>query len=92
MIEERVTDIDLGNDYLLDIDVLDDDSYIAITSQGRVVFPYHSINLHERYKFPIIRQLTSDYFLVVNGRTEVNKDNCIIYDMAGHVFFNILCR
>lgn len=83
---EIITNIELGGEVLVDIDVLTDDSYLAITDKGSVVFPSDKIVMAQTFKFPIIRQLNENSFLVADSRTASDRaDNCFIYDLKGHV-------
>jgi hypothetical protein len=82
---EVSTEIELDREVLADIDVLPDDSYIAITDKGRIVFPFDSIEIPQSFGFPIIRQLTDNSFLVADSRTRERIDNCFIYDLKGNV-------
>jgi hypothetical protein len=82
---EVTTNIELDGEVLVDIDVLADDSYIAITDKGRIVFPFDKIEISHSFKFPIIRQLNDNSFLVADSRTNEKTDNCFIYDLKGNV-------
>ena len=82
---EVTTNIFLEGEVLVDIDVITDNSYIAITDKGSVVFPFDKIKVRESFKFPIIRQLTNNSFLVADSRTTGRTDNCFIYDLKGNV-------
>jgi hypothetical protein len=82
---EVTTEIELDAEVLVDIDVLTDDSYIGITDKGRIVFPFERIEIPQSFKFPIIRQLTDNSFLVADSRTNDKMDNCFIYDLKGSV-------
>jgi hypothetical protein len=81
---EFTTNIELNGEVLVDIDVLTDNSYIAITDKGRVVFPFHTIEIQQSFKFPVIRQLTDNSFLIADSRTD-KTDNSFIYDLNGNV-------
>lgn len=81
---EVTTNIELDGEVLVDIDLLTDNSYIAITDKGRVVLPFEKIEISQSFKFPIIRQLNDNSFLVADSRTE-RTDNCFIYDLKGNV-------
>lgn len=82
---EVTTNIELDGEVLVDIDVFTDDSYIAITDKGNVVFPSGTIEVRQSFRFPIIRQVTSGSFLVADSRTRERGDNCFIYDLKGNV-------
>lgn len=82
---EFITNIELDGEVLVDIDVLTDDSYIAITDQGRVVFPFDKIEIRQSFKFPIIRQLNNNSFFIADSRTREKTDNCFIYNLKGNV-------
>lgn len=81
---EVTTNIELDGEVLVDVDVLADNSYIAITDKGRVVLPFEKIEISQSFKFPIIRQLNDNSFLIADSRTE-RTDNCFIYDLTGNV-------
>lgn len=82
---EVTTNIELDGEVLVDIDVLTDDSYIGITDKGRVVFPFDKIEIAQTFKFPIIRQLNDNSFLVADSRTNDDEtDNCFVYDLNGN--------
>ncbi|HEY8936920.1 MAG TPA: hypothetical protein VIM65_16955 [Cyclobacteriaceae bacterium] len=82
---EVTTNIELDCEILIDIDVLTDDSYIAITDKGCVVFPFDRIEISQTFKFPIIRQLNDKSFLIADSRTnDEETDNCFIYDLKGN--------
>ena len=82
---EFTTYLELEGDVLADIDVLTDDSYIGVTGKGRVVFPFNAIEIKQTFKFPIIRQLSDDLFLIADSRTNSEEsDNCFDYDLKGN--------
>ena len=82
---EVTIDIELDGEILVDIDVLTDNSYIAITDKGRVVFTFDRIEISQTFKFPIIRQLSDNLFLVADSRTNDDEtDNCFVYDLKGN--------
>jgi hypothetical protein len=82
---EVTTDIELDGEVLVDIDLLTDDSYIAITDKGNVVSPFDRVEIHQSFKFPVIRQLNDNSFLIADSRTNGKADNCFIYDLKGNV-------
>jgi hypothetical protein len=82
---EVTTDIELDGEVLVDIDVLTDDSYIAITDKGNVVSPFDRVEIHQSFQFPVIRQLNDNSFLIADSRTNEKADNCFIYDLKGNV-------
>src|SRR5690606_35076079 len=81
--EELTTNVELDDEVLVDIDVLIDNSYLLLTNKGRVVSPFHKIKILRTFKFPLIRRLTSDLFLIADSRTD-KTDNCFIYDLQGN--------
>lgn len=79
------TNIELDGEVLVDVDVLTDNSFIAITDRGSVILPFDKIKLTQTFKFPIIRQLSDNSFLVADSRTDNDGvDNCFIYDLKAH--------
>src|SRR5688572_24448208 len=82
--KEVTINIKLDGEILLNIDVLTDNSYVAITDKGRIIFPFSGLEIPHSFKFPIIRQLTDDSFLVADARTSDKMDNCFIYDLEGN--------
>ncbi|HEY3526814.1 MAG TPA: hypothetical protein VGK47_11490 [Nitrososphaeraceae archaeon] len=83
--KEITTNIDLDGEVVIDIDVMTDDSYIAITDKGNVVSPFDKIKIHQPFKFPVIRQLNDSSFLLADSRTNKKTDNCFIYDLRGNI-------
>lgn len=83
--KEVTIDIELDGEVLFDIDVLTDDSYIAITDKGNVVSHFDRIEIHQSFEFPVIRQLNDNSFLIADSRTNEHVDNCFIYDLKGNV-------
>ena len=82
---EITTNIELDGEVIVDIDVLTDDSYIAITDKGNVISPFDRVEIHQSFKFPVIRQLNDNLFLLADSRTDEKTDNCFIYDLRGNV-------
>lgn len=83
--KEFSTTIPLTGEIITDIDVTDNEIYLAITDHKNVVFPSGSISIKESFNFPIIRQLTRDTFLVAGIRVFNNSESCVIYDMQGNI-------
>lgn len=82
---EVTTSIELDGEVLVDIDVLTEDSYIGITDKGSVIFPFDKIGIAQTFKFPIIRQLSDNSFLVADSRTNDDEaNNCFVYDLNGN--------
>ena len=77
--------IALDEEILIDIDVLDNDTYIGITDKGNVVFPQNNIRINNVFSFPFIRLLDSTSFLIADTRTNELTDNCFVYDLKGNV-------
>ena len=82
---EVTTSIELDGEVLVDIDVLTNDSYVAITDKGTIVFPFNRVEITQLFKFPIIRQLTDNSFLIADARKSPKSANCFIYDLNGNV-------
>ena len=82
---EVTTNIELDGEDLVDIDVLTDDSYLAITDKGNIISPFDKVKIHQLFKFPVIRQLNDNSFLIADSRTNEKDDNCFIYDREGNV-------
>lgn len=82
--KETTTKIELTGESLVDVDVLADGSYIAITTDGNVIFPFHRFRLPQTFKYPIIRLLSDNSFLVADSRTDGLKVNCFTYDLNGN--------
>lgn len=81
---EVTTDIEVHAEALVDIDVLAEDSYIAITDKRNVVSSFDIIEIHQSFKFPVIRQLNDNSFLIADSRTNEKDENCFIYDREGN--------
>lgn len=84
MFKETIN-LDLHEETLADIDVQSSDSYIGFTTKGSVILPFNKIEIQKVFKFPLIRQLTSETFLIVEARVKGNADNCFIFDIEGNL-------
>lgn len=84
MMKETIN-LDLYEEILADVDVQFSDSYVGVTTNGRVIFPFYKIELRKAFEFPLIRQLTNESFLVAEARVKGNADNCFIYDLEGNI-------
>lgn len=82
---EYITNIDLDSEVLVDVDPSTSDFYIGITDKGNVVVPFDKIEITQAFKFPIIRQLTDNSFLIADSRTSNHTENCFIYDFKGNL-------
>jgi hypothetical protein len=82
---EVTTNIELEQEVTIDIDVLRNNAYIAITNKGSIALPFDRIKIFQSFKFPIIRHLTNNSFLIAEARTSTKLDNCFIYDLTGNV-------
>ena len=86
--KEYTTNIDLHSEILVDVDTSSNDFYIGITDKGNVVVPFDRIEITQSFKFPIIRQLNENSFLIADTRTSKQMENCFIYDFKGNVLRN----
>lgn len=87
---EIVTNIELKEEVLVDVDVFEGEFYIAITDNGNVIFPFENTELSQKFSFPMIRQINQDSFLIANSRISTNEENCFIYDRKGKLIRKFL--
>ncbi len=83
--KEYITNIKLDGEILVDVDASTNDFYLGITDKGNVVVPFDKIEITQPFRFPIIRQLSDNSFLIADSRTSTQSENCFIYDFKGNV-------
>jgi hypothetical protein len=76
--KEYITNIDLDDEILVDVDASTNDFYLGVTGKGNVVV---RIEITQLFKVPIIRQLSDNSFLTADSRTSKQTENCFIYDL-----------
>lgn len=77
MIEQHSVEL-LGKRKLFDVDMQDDDSWLAIVGHNvanAVIVHETELRLNRQFHFPIIRRLDSDRFVVVDARTSSPTDD-----------------
>jgi hypothetical protein len=76
MIEQYAIDL-LGGRKLFDVDMLDDDSWLAIVGTDHAdaaIFHETEVALNRRFRFPIARLVDSERFVVVDARATSTAD------------------
>jgi hypothetical protein len=79
---EQTEYLDIGNDKILDLDADGQGGFIAFTDSKAIFTDDHRVTVDIDIRFPIIRRLNDDIFLVVDSRTD-NSSNGHIYDFTG---------
>jgi hypothetical protein len=79
---EQTEYLDVGTDKILDLDVGAQGGFIAFTESRTVITEDHRLTVEIDIRFPIIRRLNNDVFLIVDTRTD-NSPNGHLYDFTG---------
>ncbi len=79
---EHTEYLEVGNDKILDLDADGQGDFIAFTDNKTVLTDDHKLTLDIDVRFPIIRKLNNDAFLIVDGRT-AGSTNGHIYNFTG---------
>lgn len=79
---EHTTYIKTGPGNILNLDADDQGNFIAFTDDKTVITQDHRLTLNIDIRFPIIRRLNSNTFLVADARTG-SRVNAHIYDFSG---------
>ncbi len=87
---EEVISIDIGNDEIINLDADDKGNFIAFTKNKRVVTNDHQLALAITIRFPIIRRLDANRFLIADGRTWKSSLNGFIYNFNGQLLHSFL--
>ncbi len=80
----NTTYIDVGNSKILNLDVDEFNSFIGITDNNEVISDNLKFRVNEKFKFPLIRKLNNDIFLIADSRL-INNLNGYIYDFNGQL-------
>jgi hypothetical protein len=85
--------IDIGKANLLDIDTDEFGNYLAITDENEIITDTFRIKIPMELRFPKVRKITNDLFLVISSQRE-KTDNAWILNTAGEIqlsFFAGIC-
>ena len=72
-----------GNDKIFDLALFDENSFIAYSDKKEVITFHKRVFIEREIKYPVIRFIDNDKFLLADTRTEDNKPNAFIYDFNG---------
>lgn len=86
---EQTTLIDTLGSKILNLDAIDTHEYIAYADDGKVIAQDKQIKIKPIFKYPIIRRLTDDRFLVLDARSD-EGNNAVIYDFYGNLIQKFL--
>jgi len=81
---EQTTLIDVGLSKILNLDADDQGNFIAFTDTDSVITNDHNLRIDTQIRFPIIRRLNNETFLIVGSRTN-NNVNGSIYNFSGQL-------
>ena len=87
---ETVIYVDKEHGKLLSVDVKEDNSFIVYTDNNQVIAEEKILTLDIAIKFPIIRLIDSDNFLLADGRTSNEYPNAHIFDYNGKLITSFL--
>lgn len=86
---EYITHIEVGQSKILNLDADDQGNYIAFTDANTVITNDYTLKINIELRFPIIRRLNDETFLIADGRTK-NNVNGYIYNFSGQVVKSFL--
>ncbi|HTJ52948.1 MAG TPA: hypothetical protein VL443_26015 [Cyclobacteriaceae bacterium] len=81
---EQTIYLDTGLEEILNLDTDDKGQFIAITNKNTILTNDDKLQIDASIKFPIIRKLNNDNFLVVDCRTD-KINNGHIFDFTGKI-------
>jgi hypothetical protein len=81
---EQTISLDIGNDKILNLDTDEKGNFIAFTDSNTVITNFERLALDKAIKFPIIRRLNSELFLLTDSRTD-GATNSFIFDFSGNL-------
>lgn len=86
---EQTINIDVGQDKILNLDADDQGNFIAFTDNKVVITNDHNLKIELEIRFPIIRRLDNETFLIADSRTDSNI-NGYIYNFSGQLVKSFL--
>lgn len=81
---EQFFEINAGETEIKSIDSDLFGNYIAITKKNEIITPFIRFATHNKIRFPVIRHLGDDLFLVADRRCKAT-DNAFIYNYNGQL-------
>jgi len=82
MREETIL-LDPNGGKLVDVDYRHSWLYLGITDQNVVVTPSEAFKINREFKYPLIRAVDEQVFLVAECRVDKRVDNCLLFDFQG---------
>ncbi len=86
---DRSININVGQDKILDLDTDEQGQFIAFTNSKTVITNGTSLTIDKEIRFPIIRRLDLETFLIADCRTD-KLPNGHIYDFNGQLIKSFL--
>jgi len=83
--ELNTTELKLNGENLAGFDFKSENQYLGITKLNKIITPFSSFEIKIDFKFPTIRILNEELFLVINSRTKKDKENGYIFDYEGNL-------
>lgn len=92
MLQEYENKIENLTSPLVDIDIIEPDYWVGVTdftdNKQSLIFNYNQIQLPEKVRFPCVRFIDENSFLVVDSRANPNQKNGWIIKSSGEVISN----
>lgn len=86
---EQTTHINIGQSKILNLDADDQGNFIAFTDTKTVITNDHNLKINIEIRFPVIRRLNNETFLIADSRTD-NNVNGYIYNFSGQLIKSFL--
>lgn len=61
------------------------ENFLILTDGNEVFSPYFHLKIEQRFKFPLIRRLDAELFLIASARSSSATKNAFIYNNSGEV-------
>jgi hypothetical protein len=75
--------LELSEKNLVGFDFKSENEFLGITKTNEIVTPFSNFEIDINIKYPIIRILDEELFLLIDIRTEKNKENCLVFNHKG---------
>jgi len=83
--EVKNVKLELEGKNLIGFDFKSESEYLGITKSNEIITSFGEFEINIDFKFPIIRILDEEQFLVINARTEKNIENCFVFNHEGRL-------
>jgi len=83
--ETNIVKLELSGKNLVGFDFKSENEYLGITKTNEIITPFSNFEIKTEIKFPIIRILDDELFLIIDTRTKKDKENCFVFNHNGNL-------